>query len=174
MKQGVKSVGPVKEKNYWLRLVAAFALLLSPFTFLIVSAQRVDTGIASYYAKSATGSKTANGERLHHDSLTCAHRTYPFGTRLKVTTPSNGRSIVVRVNDRGPFIRGRIIDLSWGAARELGILAQGIAKVTVELAGPIESVTLHLDSLHTKVEMPKLYELLETDELPLVLPNLEY
>lgn len=134
----------------------------------------VHTGIASYYAKRATGSRTANGEKLHHDSLTCAHRTYPFGTRLKVTTPSNGRSVVVRVNDRGPFVRGRIIDLSWGAARELGILAQGIAKVTVELAGPIEYVTLHLDSLVNKVELPKLYELLETDEMPHVLPNLEY
>ena len=133
----------------------------------------VHTGFASYYAKRATGSRTASGEKLHHDSLTCAHRTYPFGTRLKVTTPSNGRSVVVRVNDRGPFVRGRIVDLSWGAARELGILAQGIAKVTVELAGPIEYVTLHLDSLHNKVELPKLYEMLETEELPLVLPNLE-
>lgn len=131
-------------------------------------------GKATFYSKRATGARTANGERLHHDSLTCAHRTYPFGTRLKVTTPSNGRSVVVRVNDRGPFVRGRIVDLSWGAARELGILAQGIAKVTVELADPIEYVTLHLDSLHNKVEMPKLYEMLETEEFPLVLPNLEY
>ena len=175
MKKGVRSEeSHVGGKTFRLRLVATFTLLFSPFTFHLASAQRIDTGIASYYAKRATGSITANGERLHHDSLTCAHRTYPFGTRLKVTTPSNGRSIGVRVNDRGPFIRGRMIDLSWGAARELGILAQGIAKVTVELAGPIEYVTLSLDSLHTKVEMPKLYELLETDELPLVLPNLEY
>ena len=95
------------------------------------------SGIASYYAKSATGARTANGERLHHDSLTCAHRSQPFGARLKVTCPATDRSVIVRVNDRGPFVRGRIIDLSWGAARQLGILAMGLAKVTVEPAIPI-------------------------------------
>ena len=75
---------------------------------------------------------TASGERLHHDSLTCAHRTYPFGTLLKVTNPANGKEVIVRVTDRGPYVKGRIIDLSVRAARELGILAQGIAPVTVE------------------------------------------
>lgn len=89
-------------------------------------------GLASYYAKSWTGRKTSSGERLHHDSMTCAHRTYPFGTRLKVTNLSNGKTVVVKVNDRGPFRKGRIIDLSWGAAKALGMLSRGIAKVTVE------------------------------------------
>ena len=92
-------------------------------------------GIASYYSKKATGRKTSSGERLHHDSLTCAHRTFPFGTLLKVTNPANDRVVVVRVTDRGPFGRGRIIDLSWGAAKQLGILAQGIASVIVERIG---------------------------------------
>ena len=78
------------------------------------------------------GRRTANGERLHPDSLTCAHRTYPFGTLLRVTNPANGKQVVVRVTDRGPYVRGRIIDLSIRAARELGILAQGIAQVVVE------------------------------------------
>lgn len=64
--------------------------------------------------------------------MTCAHRTYPFGTRLKVTNPSNGKIVIVRVTDRGPFSRGRIIDLSWGAAKALGMLAQGVATVLVE------------------------------------------
>lgn len=89
-------------------------------------------GKASYYSKKWTGRKTANGDRLHHDSMTCAHKTHPFGTLLKVTNPDNGKVVIVRVNDRGPYSRGRIIDLSWGAARELGILAKGVAKVEIE------------------------------------------
>ena len=95
-------------------------------------AQNVQSGKASFYSKRATGSRTANGERLHHDSLTCAHRSYPFGTLLRVTNVMNGQQVVVRVNDRGPFRKGRIIDLSWGAARAIGIISQGIAPVTVE------------------------------------------
>lgn len=127
------------------------------------------TGIASYYARSATGARTANGERLHHDSLTCAHRTLSFGTLLKVTCPDTDRSVIVRVNDRGPFVRGRIIDLSWGAARALGILNKGLAKVTVEPATPIY-ITLPLDSLHKIIEIPSIYEELEQEVLPLRLP----
>lgn len=90
-------------------------------------------GKASYYSKRMTGARTSSGERLHHDSLTCAHRTYPFGTLLKVTNLGNGREVIVRVTDRGPHGRGRIIDLSWGAAKALGILAQGVAMVRVEV-----------------------------------------
>lgn len=89
-------------------------------------------GKATYYSRRATGARVASGERLHHDSLTCAHRTYPFGTMLKVTNLSNKKSVIVRVNDRGPFSRGRIIDLSYGAAKALGMLSQGVAMVQVE------------------------------------------
>ncbi len=89
-------------------------------------------GKASFYSKRATGARAASGERIHHDSLTCAHRTYPFGTLLKVTNMRNGKSVVVRVTDRGPHRGGRIIDLSYGAARELGMLSQGIAMVEIE------------------------------------------
>jgi rare lipoprotein A len=99
----------------------------------LLHAQSVQRGIASYYGKGATGRKTSNGERLHHDSLTCAHRSLPFGTRLRVYNPANGLKTVVRVTDRGPFGRGRIIDLSWRAAKEIGILKQGIAPVIVEV-----------------------------------------
>jgi rare lipoprotein A len=88
-------------------------------------------GKASYYSKRATGARTASGERLHHDSLTCAHRSYPFGTLLRVKNLSNGKEIIVKVTDRGPYGRGRIIDLSYGAARELGMLSQGVAMVEV-------------------------------------------
>ena len=93
-------------------------------------------GIASYYGKRATGRLTSSGERLHHDSLTCAHRTHPFGTWLKVVNPHNGQKVVVKVTDRGPFGRGRIIDLSWSAARQLGILRRGIVNVEVTVYDP--------------------------------------
>ena len=89
-------------------------------------------GKASFYSKRATGARTASGTRLHHDSLTCAHRTYPFGTFLKVKNPANGLEVIVKVTDRGPFTRGRIIDLSWAAAKALGMLAQGVCMVEVE------------------------------------------
>jgi rare lipoprotein A len=85
------------------------------------------TGKASYYAQKG---RTANGERVGH--MTAAHRSLPFGTRLKVTNLRNHRSVVVRVNDRGPFIRGRIVDVSVGAANVLGMRQQGVAMVRVE------------------------------------------
>ncbi|WP_314739256.1 septal ring lytic transglycosylase RlpA family protein [Hoylesella pleuritidis] len=96
-------------------------------------------GKASFYSKRATGARTSSGERVHHDSLTCAHRTYPFGTLLRVRNLSNGKEVVVKVIDRGPFGRGRIIDLSWGAAQQLGMLAQGVT--TVEIS-PVTSVSI--------------------------------
>lgn len=106
-------------------------IILTAFCFASLNAQ-VQKGKASFYSKRATGSRTSNGERLHHDSLTCAHRTYPFGTMLKVTNPDNGEWVYVRVTDRGPHRRGRIIDLSWGAAKQLGILNKGVTMVIVE------------------------------------------
>lgn len=101
-------------------------------SFASLSAQVVQRGKASYYSKRATGARTSSGARLHHDSLTCAHKTFPFGTKLRVTNPANGKSVVVEVTDRGPFGRGRIIDLSWAAAKEIGMLAQGVAMVVVQ------------------------------------------
>lgn len=77
---------------------------------------------------------------MHHDSLTCAHRTYPFGTLLKVTNLNNGKSVVVKVIDRGPFARGRIIDLSWRAAKELDILSKGVSTVKVEVYNGAEGI----------------------------------
>ncbi len=114
-------------KNCRILLISLLGLLL-----YIPTQAQVQHGKASYYSKRATGSLTSSGERLHHDSLTCAHRTYPFGTKLRVTNERNGKSVVVRVTDRGPYIRGRIIDLSHAAAKELGILSQGVAIVKVE------------------------------------------
>ena len=111
--------------------IRILALALSMTVCLAVMAQ-TQRGKASYYSKRATGARTSSGERLHHDSLTCAHRTYPFGTLLRVTNENNGKEVIVRVTDRGPRGRGRIIDLSYGAARQLGILSQGVAVVRVE------------------------------------------
>lgn len=98
----------------------------------LTSSAQTQSGHASYYAKNLNGRRTASGERLHRDSFTCAHRSYPFGTMLRVTNVLNGRQVVVRVNDRGPFRKGRIIDLSWAAAKAVGMISQGIAPVTVE------------------------------------------
>ena len=108
--------------------------LIPHSSFLIPNssyAQEPQRGKASYYSKRASGSRTSSGDRQHHDSLTCAHRTHRFGTMLRVTNPQNGKSVVVKVTDRGPYGRGRIIDLSGRAAKELDILAKGVAIVTL-------------------------------------------
>ena len=99
------------------------------FTFLMAQTQK---GKATFYSKRSTGARTASGERVHHDSMTCAHRTHPFGTLLRVTNPSNKKNVIVRVTDRGPHVKGRIIDLSYRAAKEIGIIGKGVAMVTVE------------------------------------------
>ena len=96
---------------------------------------QVQEGKATFYSKKATGQRTSSGERLHHDSLTCAHRTLPFGTLLKVTNQTNGKEVVVRVTDRGPFVKGRVVDLSMAAAKELGMVSMGVAPVTVQKVG---------------------------------------
>lgn len=119
----------------WYRMMVLAILSLFTSHLSSLSAQ-TQTGKASFYAKKFSGRKTASGERLHHDSLTCAHRTYPFGTQLKVTNPANGKTVIVRVTDRGPYVKGRIIDLSVRAAREIGIISQGIAPVIVERYNP--------------------------------------
>lgn len=92
-----------------------------------------EKGYASFYSKRMQGCKTTSGERYHNDSLTCAHKTYPFGTLLRVFNPQNQKSIIVRVIDRGPHARSRVIDLSYRAARELGIISRGIALVELEV-----------------------------------------
>ncbi len=93
-------------------------------------AEAGERGMASYYGYR---SKTANGEMMNPDAMTAAHKTLPFGTRVRVTAVRTGRSVIVRINDRGPFIRGRIIDVSTGAARALGITGAGVAPVQVDI-----------------------------------------
>lgn len=108
-----------------MRLAAA--LCGAFFTLACVSAANAQSGIASVYAYK--GGRTANGEHVSPHALTAAHKTLPFGTRVRVTNKRNGRSVVVRINDRGPFVRGRIIDLTPAGAHALGF--SGLAPVTV-------------------------------------------
>lgn len=90
-----------------------------------------ETWVASYYGKGFHGRRTASGEVYNQYAMTCAHKTLPFQTLLKVTNPKNGKNVIVRVTDRGPFKRGRDIDLSFGAAKEIGMIAAGVMKVEV-------------------------------------------
>jgi rare lipoprotein A len=91
------------------------------------------TAVASWYGEPFHGRLTASGERYDMHGFTAAHRSLPFGTRLKVTSAATGRSSVVIVNDRGPFIRGRDLDLSYGAAKEIGLTGEGVGRVAVEV-----------------------------------------
>lgn len=90
------------------------------------------TGMASYYGARHHGKRTASGERFDQHSLTAAHRQLPFGTRVKITNLGNNDSVVVRINDRGPYTRGRLIDVSREAAEQLGMLRTGTARVRVQ------------------------------------------
>lgn len=90
------------------------------------------SGIASYYGKRFNGRRTANGERFDMNALTAAHKTLPFGTKVLVTNPHNGKTVTVRINDRGPYAHGRCIDLSRAAAKQIGLVQRGHG--TVEMA----------------------------------------
>lgn len=91
------------------------------------------TGMISYYGDKFHGRKTASGKRFDKHGLTAAHRSLPFGTRLKVTNLDNGKTVVVTVTDRGPFAHGRILDLSEAAAREIGMMGKGTVKARIEV-----------------------------------------
>ena len=105
------------------KFVAACLCLFVAF----VEPAAASVGWASYYK---SGKRTANGERFNPMGLTAAHRKLPFGTRVKVTNLRTGKSVIVRINDRGPFIKGRVMDLSFGAARVIGLHRSGVAKIS--------------------------------------------
>jgi rare lipoprotein A len=90
-----------------------------------------ETGMASFYAESYNGRKTANGEIYNSSKLTAAHKKLPFGTKVKVTNLSNGKSVKVRINDRGPFVAGRIIDLTRSAAKKIDMVNTGVVRVRI-------------------------------------------
>lgn len=136
------SPGNIGRRTLVILLAGAF-LALSEFpnsyaasSDVAKAASVAEVGMASYYADKYHGKTTASGEAFDMNELTAAHRTLPFGTRVKVTDLENNRSVIVRINDRGPFVEGRVIDLSRAAAEELQFIRAGLAKVRVEIIAP--------------------------------------
>ena len=129
------------------------------FIFTVTSGQ-VQTGKASFYADKFEGTPTASGEKYHHNKLTGAHKTLPFGTKVKVTNLGNDQSVEVVINDRGPYVENRIIDLSKSAAEKLGFINQGLADIRLEVidagdgktSDPIKTVD------HVVVEEDEFYD----------------
>lgn len=117
-----------------MKIETIICICLLSFSCITASAQKTETtqtGKASFYGKNFNNRKTASGITYKRDSYTCAHRTYPFGTKLLVKNPTNNKEVIVEVTDRGPHRKGRIIDLSWKAAQDLEIVRHGIASVEV-------------------------------------------
>jgi len=112
------------------------------FGFPLLGWAQTDTGMASVYADSFAGKVTASGDKYDPNALTAAHRSLRFGTRLAVTNPSNGNTVTVRINDRGPWVQGRLLDLSSAAAKELGIT--GAAKISVRVLRADQPDVTHL------------------------------
>jgi rare lipoprotein A len=108
------------------------ALFVIAINFTACAPKITQTGKASYYADKFNGRKTANGEIFHNSKFTAAHKTLPFGTRVKVTNLSNGKSVKVRINDRGPFVAGRMIDLSKTAAKKIDMVNTGVGNVKIK------------------------------------------
>lgn len=105
----------------------------------MVTARAQQVGDATYYSNRLHGRFTSDGSRYHRDSLTCAHKTFPLGTYLKVRNARNGQEVVVKVTDRGPYRRGAIVDLSYAAAKEIGMITAGVVPVEVErVDGPAD------------------------------------
>ena len=123
------------------KIIFILATILSLTTTTALAQSK---GKASYYGNKFHGRRTSDGSRYHKDSLTCAHRTLPFGTLLKVRNQKNGREVVVKVTDRGPFGPGRIVDLSMAAARAIGMVQQGVVPVEVTRVGHVNDSRLLL------------------------------
>ncbi|MFW5656307.1 MAG: septal ring lytic transglycosylase RlpA family protein [Bacteroidota bacterium] len=143
--------------------------LLLALTFVTgsVAGQKTftQTGDASYYSDELTGRYTASGEKYDTLAYTAAHMTLPFGTHARVTNMKNGRSVVVKINDRGPFVSGRVIDLSKAAAREIGLLQEGITRVKIEVVNRSEAIGPRI--------LPKEEEEKNTIKSPVVTPAIK-
>ena len=118
--------------KHLLAALALFSLLAGCASHDINPRGYDETGLVSYYGAKHRGKRTASGEPFNPHGLTAAHRQLPFGTRVKVTNLANDKSVIVRVNDRGPHIRGRLIDLSREAAAQLGMLQNGTTRVRIQ------------------------------------------
>lgn len=132
------------------RIVVFFLLLVTQLAL-----SQTQTGKASFYADAFEGRQTASGEIYKHDLSTAAHRKLPFGTKVRVTNLQSGKSAIVKINDRGPFIRGRIIDLSQSVANYLGILESGVSEVKIEvLADQNTAIRSYKGSSNSSVSTP--------------------
>ncbi|EAU42648.1 rare lipoprotein A [Fulvimarina pelagi HTCC2506] len=123
----------ITAKTILAAAVLAFASAGSTVVLTETAAAASAGGHASYYGKRFHGRTTANGETFNMNAMTAAHKTLPFGTKVKVTNRNNGKSVVVRINDRGPFVGGRVIDLSRGAAAKIGMINSGTADVSIDI-----------------------------------------
>ena len=128
--QEFAQAAPQRRASVAHRRVVAASSRHAPFAAKPAALTDGSVGIASFYKYE---SKTASGEQFNPGELTAAHRTLPFGTRLRVTDVATGQSVTVRVNDRGPFIPGRVVDVSHSAAKVLGMIDRGVAKVKIEV-----------------------------------------
>jgi rare lipoprotein A len=116
-----------------MHLISAASLAMAALAQTPSSTQGNEMiGVCSYYARMHHGHITAGGEKFDSNAMTAAHRQLPMGTKLKVTNLANGKSVVVKVNDRGPFVKGRLLSVTRRAAEELGFIKQGVAKVKFE------------------------------------------
>lgn len=117
-------------------------IFLTPLLFLLAASfAQTQTGKASFYADKFEGRPTASGEKYRHNKFTAAHKSLPFGTKVKVTNLANSQTVEVVINDRGPYVEGRIIDLSKSAAEQLGFVNQGLAEVQVDVIDPGQGKT---------------------------------
>ena len=115
-----------------MRFILVFTALASALAFAQKKPVASETGVCSYYSRHHNGHITAGGKKFDSNALTAAHRTYPMGTKLKLTNTANDKNVQVVVNDRGPFVKGREISVTRRAARDLGFIKQGLATVRIE------------------------------------------
>ncbi|MEZ0607900.1 septal ring lytic transglycosylase RlpA family protein [Fibrella sp. WM1] len=118
------------------------------------------SGKASYYANKFSGCRTSSGERVKQHIFTGAHRTLPFNTLVEITNTNNQRSVIIRINDRGPFHKGRIVDMTYAAAKAIGLLGKGVANVTLRVVNPNRMVSMLDNSLTLDGRSPLVPDLL--------------
>ncbi len=162
------------------RIILIFVSFCLPL--MLLSQKQLEYGKASFYANKFEGRTTASGEKYWHSKLTAAHRTLPFNTRVKVTNLANNQTVVVRINDRGPFVKDRLIDLSKSAARKLDFIKEGVANVKIEVleipgkktkgkaivseAGTGKIISKNKNKKPVNIK-PRFYELNVTDKKPI-------
>lgn len=130
-------------------------LLFAALTGAVRGQNFTQKGVASFYADKFVGRLTASGEKYHHNKLTAAHKTLPFGTTVRVKNLDNGKEVTVRINDRGPFVEGRIIDLSKSAAKKLDFITKGLAAVELTVINSPEPDKTPYSTLDKPVEVPE-------------------